>query len=337
MRAIQIREYGTKFYLTETRIPDIGVNEVLVEVKASGLCLTDIHLLEGVQSVDPLPRVPGHENSGIISKVGSQVKGWRVGQRVVLGIDANCGRCEFCQRGQTELCIANQRVGFERDGGHADYVAVPAANLIELPDSISFDDACIIPDAIGCMYHSLVNLAGMRCGQKVAILGAGGLGLHGIQLVKLMGADVITTSRRTSRLEMAASMGAEVVDTGKEHIFDRVTKFTTGHGLDIVADCIGTKQSIREGLAMLKPGGTFLLLAYIDKELTFDSIPFFSKEKRILGCRGCTRLEIKQVIDLMAEGKLSSIIGARYPIEQFNEAAEELRQGHVVGRTVITR
>lgn len=337
MRAVQIREYGTKFYVTDVPVPTIEPHEVLVEVRASGLCLTDLHLLEGVQKVDPLPRVIGHETSGVIHSVGSSVTDWKPGQRVVLGIDACCGVCEFCQVGRTEICTNNTRVGFERDGGHADFVAVPSTNLVEIPDSISFEDASIIPDAIGCMYHGLVTLAGLQCNRKVAILGAGGLGLHGIQLVKLLGSEVITTSRQKSRLEMAASLGAEVIDSSKENFNDRIHQFTDGAGLDLVVDCVGTKASIKEGIEALKHGGTLLVMAYIDDELCFKSVPFFSKEKRILGSRGCTRLEIAQVVSLMSAGKLSSIIGSRYPIEKFNEAAQNLTSGHVVGRTVITR
>ena len=118
-------------------------------------------------------------------------------------IDVTCGRCRHCLAGETQLCRAMKRIGFERDGGHAEYVAVPAANLVALPAEISYEAAAILPDAVACMYHSLIHQGGVGIGQRVLILGVGGLGIHGVQIAKAAGAEVIATSRQPQRMALA--------------------------------------------------------------------------------------------------------------------------------------
>ena len=137
MKAVQIIEYNRPFYYGDCPLPDLGPKEALVRVKASGLCLTDLHLSQGRQRIEPLPRIPGHESAGEITALGAEVKGWKTGQRVLVVIDVPCQTCAHCLTGQTQRCRSLKRIGFERDGGHADYVAVPASNLISIPDHLN--------------------------------------------------------------------------------------------------------------------------------------------------------------------------------------------------------
>jgi propanol-preferring alcohol dehydrogenase len=256
---------------------------------------------------------------------------------VLAAVDVTCGRCRHCLTGDTQRCPDLSRLGFERDGGHAEFVVVPSGNLISLPPGLSPQDACILPDATACMWHALVGLANIGPRDRLLILGAGGLGLHGIQIARLAGAEVMATSRKPPRREAAENFGAVAIDPSTGDLTAAVDDFTTHEGLDIVADCVGTKESVREGLSLLRPGGTLLVIAYLDEYLDFESLTFFSREKRIVGCRGTNRAELHTVVDLTARGLLTPVIGARYPLSGVNEAAERLDQGDLVGRIVLTR
>ena len=337
MQSVQITEYHQPFKFDEREMPTPLPSEVLLEVKASGLCSTDIHLLQGRVDLGRLPRIPGHEIAGEIVELDSAVVGWQIGQRVTVAIDVACGDCIHCLAGQTQRCPFKTRIGFERDGGHAGFVAVPAKNLVLLPDNISYQEGSILPDAMACMYHCLISQGQLRVNQTLVILGAGGLGIHGIQIARLAGCEVVATSRQAHRLAAAKEFGAIPVNPNKDDLVKVVEDLTKGMGADIVADCVGTTASIQEGLALLRPGGKLLAIAYIDELFQVPSIPLFSLEKEIIGCRGSTKQELAKVVELVAQGKLKSVIGAEYPLSQIHDAVARLKAGDVIGRIVLTR
>ena len=337
MRALVVARYGSRRETADRPIPRPGPGEVLVRVRASGLCGTDLHLCSGRMPLGDLPRIVGHETAGEIVAFGSATEGWAVGDRVVVAIDVVCGRCRHCLGGQTQRCTDMQRIGFERDGGHAEYVAVPAGNLIRLPESLGYEAAAILPDAVACMYHSLICQGRVRPGQTVLILGAGGLGIHGVQVARLAGASVIATSRRTERLRLAAHYGAVAVNPTTEVLADVVMTHTRGEGVDVVADNIGTRASVREALNLLRPGGKLLLVAYLDETLEVPTIPLFKPEREIIGCRGASRQDLVDVVQLTAAGRLEPVIGARFPLAEAEKAVARLESGHVVGRIVLTQ
>ena len=186
MRAVVVAGYGGSLEVQERPIPRPGAGEILVRVRASGLCSTDLHLLSGRQPLGELPRILGHELAGEVAEIGAVVEGWSVGERVTTAIDVTCGRCRHCRAGETQRCPTMQRIGFERDGGHAEYVTVPAANLVRLPPELSYDAAAILPDAVACMYHSLICQGHVGVGQTVLILGVGGLGIHKHAVAQLL-------------------------------------------------------------------------------------------------------------------------------------------------------
>jgi len=337
MRAVVIARYGGTLEVTHCPVPRPGPGEVLVEVHASGLCGTDLHLLSGRQPLGTLPRIIGHELAGEVAALGDGVTQWHEGDRVTAAIDVTCGHCRHCLTGETQRCLAMQRIGFERDGGHADYVAVPAANLVTVPPEISYAAAAILPDAVACMYHSLVHQGKVGIGQRVLILGAGGLGIHGVQIARSAGAEVLATSRRWERLALAEESGALVVNTKDQSLETAVATFTHGDGVDIVVDNIGTRDSVRQGLSVLRPGGKLLLVGYLDETLEIPSMRFFKQEQEIIGCRGSTRQDLVEVVRLVQSGRITPVIGAHYKLEQIDEAAACLEAGDLVGRIVLTR
>ena len=153
MRAVVVARYGGTLDVMERPVPRPRAGEVLIRVRASGLYSTDLHLLSGRMSLGDLPRILGHESAGDIVELGKGVTGWKVGDRVTVAVDVVCGTCRHCLTGQTQRCTSVQRIGFERDGGHAEYVAVPAANVIGLPPTLAYDAAAILPDAVAGQAH----------------------------------------------------------------------------------------------------------------------------------------------------------------------------------------
>ena len=337
MRAVVIARYGGTLELTRRPAPRSGFGEVLVQVHASGLCSTDLHLLAGRQKLGDLPRIIGHELAGEIVEVGDGVTRWRLGDRVTAAIDITCGRCRHCLAGETQRCVTMRRIGFEQDGGHADFVTVPAANLVEVPPDISYAAASILPDAVAFMYHSLVHQGRVGVGQRVLILGVGGLGIHGVQIARSAGAEVLATSRRWERVALAEEYGAIGVNAKDQSLDHAVASFTQGEGVDLVVDNIGTRDSVREGLSVLRPGGKHLLVGYLDETLEIPSMRFFKTEQEIIGCRGSTKQDLIDVVRLVQLGRITPVIGAHYKLEQIDEAAERLAAGDLVGRIVLTR
>jgi len=337
MPAVVVARYGGPLVVMDCPIPRPGPCEVLVRVRASGLCSTDLHLLSGRQPLGELPRILGHELAGEVAELGHGVAGWQVGDRVTAAIDVTCGQCRHCRSGETQRCPSMQRVGFERDGGHAEYVMLPAANLVALPVELSYEEAAILPDAVACMYHSLIHQGGLHVGQRVLILGVGGLGIHGVQIARLSGAQVIATSRRQERLALAKQYGAKGVNPARQSLEEAVAEFTGGEGVDLVVDNIGTRASVRQGLGLLRPGGKFLVVAYLDETFEIPSIPLFKTEQQIIGCRGSTKQDLIDVVRLTQLGQLTPVVGARYALEQVREATARLESGDLVGRIVLTR
>jgi propanol-preferring alcohol dehydrogenase len=337
MQAVVIKAYGGALEVMPRPIPRPAFGEVLVKVRASGLCSTDLHLLSGRMPLGELPRIVGHELAGDIAELGEGVSGWRVGERVTTAIDVTCGRCRFCLAGETHLCRTMKRIGFERDGGHAEYVAVPAANLVALPAALSYEAAAILPDAIACMYHSMIEKGAIGIGQRVLILGAGGLGIHGVQIAKSAGASVIATSRQAHRLALAEEYGALAVNPSKEPLAAVVSAFTEGEGVDVVVDNIGTRESVREGLSLLRPGGKFLVVAYQDQSFEVPSLPLFKTELEIIGCRGSTKQNLIDVVRLVANGQVTPILGACHPLAEIAAAVHRLEAGEMVGRIWLSR
>lgn len=337
MRAVVIASYGASLQATTRPVPRLGSGEVLVRVRASGLCSTDLHLLSGRQPLGELPRIVGHELAGDVVEVGDGVTGWQPGNRVTAAIDVTCGRCPHCLAGETQRCRAMQRIGFERDGGHAEYVAVPAANLVAVPDAIPYEAAAILPDAVACMYHSLIHQGAVGIGQRVLIMGVGGLGIHGVQIAKSAGAEVFATSRRAQRLALAEQYGAVGIDTSRTPFGAAVSKLTDGEGADVVVDNIGTRESVREGLAALAPGGRFLVVAYLDETFEVPSLRLFKTEQQIIGCRGSTKQDLIDVVDLVRRGQVTPILGASYSLEEISQAVARLESGDLVGRIWLTR
>lgn len=335
MKAAVLCNFNMPLQIKECPIPSPGPGEVLVQVRASGLCTTDLHIQEGRISTVKLPYVPGHELAGVVKSVGEGVTRVKPGQHIIAAIDVICGHCRFCRTGRTNLCENLTRIGFERNGSHEEYVVIPEDNAFPIAEHVPFEQACIIPDAVVCMYHAMKR-AGITCGSKVLILGAGGLGLQGVQIAKQFGAWVCVTSRHNEKLDIAKNLGAdEGINTKTTDLQEEIVKLTGGEMLDVVFDNIGLLNTVQESMSLLRPGGKLILVGYNEKQFLVNYQDVINREKEIIGIRGSVRQDLTEVIKLVEQGKIKPFIHKTYPLEKINEALTELREGRTLGRTVI--
>ncbi len=336
MKAAVLREFGKPLAICEKPIPAPGPGEVLIKVRASGLCVSDIHIQDGLMSTVRLPLTPGHEIAGEIAELGEGVNEFRTGDHVTAAIDILCGKCRYCVTGRTNLCRSLVRIGFERDGGHAEYCVIPAQNTFRVANWVPFVQITGIPDAVGCMYHAIKSKAEIKPGNHVLILGTGGLGMNAIQIAKLFGAKVYATSRQKDKLEVALQMGADaVINTAETDLFHEIVRLTDGELCDAVIDNIGIRNSIRDALRVLCPGGKAVISGYSDPVFEAEYFDVLKFEKEIIGMRGMTRQDMTEVIRFVEEKKIIPYVYRAIPFEQINEGLQMMRDGSAKGRVVL--
>lgn len=335
-KAAVLKAFGEDFILEDVIIPEPTGDEVLIRVRASGLCGTDLHIQEGKIASVQLPYIPGHEMAGEVFQIGSDVQRVAVGDRVSVHIDISCQTCEFCRSGRSNICQSLVRIGFERDGSHQEYCIVPEANVFKVGKSISFAEAAVIPDAVACSYHAVKAKARVNAGDYVCVLGVGGVGLHTVQFSKLFGAKVIATSRTDEKLELSRKLGADhVINTATHDLEEEIKRITGGRLCDVVFDNIGIEGSIQLSLDICKPGGKAIIVGYIDTNFSANYQDMMKHEKEIIGIRGSTPEEMQEVIRLVEERKITPFIYKTYPLADINKAAAELRSGKSLGRIVL--
>lgn len=336
MRAAVLEQFNSDLCIREIPIPSPKRGEVLIRVKASGLCGTDLHIQDGRLSTIKLPYVPGHETAGIVYELGEDVTGFETGDPVIVAIDILCNTCRFCTTGRGNLCTGLIRLGFERNGGHEEFMTAPAANLLKFDKKVPFEKAAVIPDAVACMYHAIKNRGQVRASDKICILGVGGLGFQGIQIAKYFGAEIFCTSRNDKKLEIARQYGADhVINTAKENLIDAVRDLTAGEMCDAVFDNIGIDSSIQTGLDICRPGGRVVMVGYSEDRFHADFQSTAMKEKEIIGIRGSNRRDLVETIRLVEKGILDPYIYRTYSLNDINQAMADLRSGKSLGRTVL--
>ncbi len=334
MKAAVLEAYHQPLAVREVELGPPARGEVTVEVKACGLCLTDVHISEGKVPTVALPLVPGHEFAGVVARLGKGVTDWKLGERVTVCVDVNCGHCDFCLRGETNRCVNLKRIGFERNGGMAEAVNVPAANLERIADRVTFEKAAIIPDAVAAMYRSLKTVAGIGRGSKVAILGVGGLGIQGVKIARLLGAHVTCTDLDDRKLARARSFGAEHTINPTRESFLEASRHRLG-SYDVVVDNVGRKETLFEAVQACRNGGKVVAMGYVDPTLEIPSYEIVIKEKQVVGSRALTRAEFREVVALVNSGELDPDIGELIPIRRINEALDNLKNGRYLTRSVL--
>ncbi len=248
MRAARYHGPGESLRLEEVPVPQPGLGEALVRVKAAGICHTELHFLSGVLNLGVAPVTLGHEIAGEVAELGPGVTSVRPGDRVIVYYYVGCGVCHWCRTGQENLCDALvAEYGFVSDGGLAEYVKAPARNLVKLPDSLPFEDAA----TLGCSATTSIHAAGLARlgpGEVAVVYGFGGVGAALVQYCDLAGARVIAVGRSPAKLQLARDLGAEAaIDATREDVPARVRELTGGQGADAVFELVGTERVHAEG------------------------------------------------------------------------------------------
>jgi D-arabinose 1-dehydrogenase-like Zn-dependent alcohol dehydrogenase len=280
----------------------------------------------------------GHEPAGTVAAVGSGVTNVKVGDHVVVALYVTCSQCDYCRTDQDNLCInLIGRPGFELDGAFAEYFKMPARNLFPISPSVPLEQVAAMSDGVATSWHAVRRQAAVKPGQTVVVLGAGGLGVHATQIIRLSGARTIAVDISPEKLHLAQRYGAEVaLDARDENITTRVLELTGGMGADTVLDFVTEPDTVKMGLSMLRRGGVLTLVGLAPgKPFTADSVDVVLSEKRIVGSRTSSKQDLVDVIRLVEQGKITPVVSQHYPLEEVNEALEALRRGDALGRIVV--
>jgi propanol-preferring alcohol dehydrogenase len=341
MKAIRLVQPGRPLELQEVKVPAAGVRDVLVRVKAAGICHSDAHYRAGKSLVRPLPLTLGHEVAGVVERAGAEVSHVKVGDRVCLHYLASCGECVYCQRGNEQFCVSGAMMGKYRDGGYAEFVVMPARSVFRLPEEIPFEQGAIMMCSSATSLHAL-NKARLRAGESVAVFGVGGLGLSAIQLAKVLGArDVFAVDIRPGKLALAERFGAVPVNAADCEPVAEIRRLTGGRGVDVALELIGLPLTMRQAVQSLAIQGRAALAGITDK--TFEVAPYFevlNKEAEIIGVSDHLAQELPQLIEWARRGALdlSKVITRTLPLDakEVNDALDGLEQFGEEGRMVIT-
>jgi 2-desacetyl-2-hydroxyethyl bacteriochlorophyllide A dehydrogenase len=334
---MMLREYGVALEPVDVPVPPLGPDDALVEVRACGVCRTDLKIQKGEipPPIVTLPHVPGHEAAGEVVEVGASVTGVRPGDRVSVYLYVSCGRCEMCGTGRENLCPTLGRVGFELAGAFAEYVVVPARQLVPVGD-MPWEQAAILTDAVVVPYHALRYQAEVAVGDTVLVVGVGGLGVHAVQIARLAGTRVIAADLTAERLELAREHGAHhVVDAGADPL-DAVRGLTGGRGVDVVIENVGSPESLEWSLPTLRNGGRLVIVGYVPgRPFPLDTMAMHYHEWEIVGSRLATRQGLIEVVELVNRGDIRPLVTQTFPLEGVNDVLSLLARDAVLGRAVL--
>ncbi|MGA8529751.1 MAG: alcohol dehydrogenase catalytic domain-containing protein [Acidobacteriaceae bacterium] len=334
MKAAVLETVGHPLVLRDIPVPRIAANEVLVRTQTTGICGTDLHIVDGYGYVPPLPHVLGHEPAGVIASVGSDVRGWNVGDRIVPSLFFTCGHCEYCRAGRHQQCSHLKGIlGVLVPGAMAEYFKVPAENLFRLPDSVPFDVGGLAADAVVTATRA-TRRSGIASSSTALVLGAGGVGLCIIQLLASAGVQVIAADVRVNALEAALQAGASRCFLAGEELATAMAADIHEQPIACVFDCVGSTQSLGQACALVMNGGRIVVVGEHGDRLPLTSTEIAQRELEVVGSRNGTRDDIAEALRLLEAGTVRPLIAARYPLEEANQALQHLRAG-ATGRIVI--
>jgi L-iditol 2-dehydrogenase len=320
MKALLLTEY-MHLELADVAVPAIGPQEVLIRVRSCGICGSDVHGIDGSTGRRIPPLVMGHEAAGIITEVGSDVNQWKPGDRVTFDSTISCGDCDFCRRGEINLCDNRQVLGvscgdYRRNGAFAEYVAVPVRILYRLPDALSFDHAAMI-EAVSVAVHA-VSLTPVAPGDTAVVVGCGMIGQLTIQAARAAGfASVIGVDVDDARLAVALAAGADAVFNSRTaDVPAAIRARTGGRGADAVLEAVGSTAPIQTAIAAVRKGGTVTLIGNFSANIDLPLQQVVTRQIRLQG--SCASAgEYPKCMELMASGaiKVDNLISARTPLE----------------------
>jgi 2-desacetyl-2-hydroxyethyl bacteriochlorophyllide A dehydrogenase len=305
MNAIQLIRPGAPLELRQVPRPSPGPGDVLVRVRAAGICHSDAHYRAGRSRVEPLPLTLGHEVAGSVEEVGTGVSGFQSGDRVCVHYLATCGSCPACAAGIEQFCPSGQMIGKYRDGGYAEFLLMPARSLFRLPAGISYETGAILMCSSATALHALKK-ARMKPGDTVAVFGLGGLGISAVQLAGTLGArTVFGVDIKPAKLALAEKLGVRPVDASREDPVAALLRETQGRGVDVSLELIGLPQTMRQAVLCLGVQGRAALAGITDK--SFELYPYhelLNKEAEIIGVSDHLAVELPELLEYARCSKL---------------------------------
>ncbi len=332
MKALLLSQYN-QLAIAELPAPVPAAEEILVRVAACGICGSDVHGYDGTSGRRIPPIVMGHEAAGVVAAVGPGVSNFKPGDRVTFDSTVYCGQCEFCRKGDINLCNNRQVIGvscgdFRRAGAFAEYVVVPQRISYHLPDALEFQEAAML-EAVSVALHA-VRVSEMKGGETVLVIGAGMIGLLTLQAAKAAGAaSVLVADIDQSRLLRAEKIGADntLLLSGAE-LVKEIHRRTEGRGVDLVLEAVGRDETVAASIASVRKGGTVTLIGNISPEIKIPLQVVVSRQIRLQGSCASSG-EYPQAMELMASGKIQvkPLITAVAPLEDGPRWFDRLHAG----------
>jgi NADPH:quinone reductase-like Zn-dependent oxidoreductase len=340
VKAAFFKEHGgaEKILYDDYRDPVAQAGETVVRVKACALNQVDMLLLDGrFPPPEGLPHVNGCEVTGTVESLGPGVSGLERGQRVIIFPGFSCGRCEYCLRGQRTVCVRYGYLGAAKDGGYAELVKVPAANILPLPEAISFEAGAAVPLAMVTSWHALVAQAACRPGQTVLVQAAGsGVGSAAIQIARLCGARVMTTVGSDDKIEFARSLGADhVVNYRTQDFVEESRRWTGKRGVDIVIEHIGGDTFERSVLALTRLGTLVTIGSHDTHWGRLDLRHVYSKNLRVLGTNLGSILELQTILEHLVDHRLKPVVDRVFPLRHARAAVQHVLDRKNRGKVLL--
>lgn len=308
MRAVRMSAPGAPVTLMEIPIPACGPRDVLIRVRAAGICHSDAHYRSGRSPVHPLPLTLGHEIAGDVVAVGADVTGLPVGTRVALHYLVICGTCPDCRAGREQFCRTGLMLGHFTDGGWAEYIVVPAWNAVPLPDAVPYEHGAVMMCSSATSLHAL-RKGRLQPGESVLVIGAGGLGMSAIQLATGLGASqVIAVDRDAQKLALAAQFGAisvSAADRTVDEVVTAVREASHGRGVDVALELVGSVDTVQVSLKSLAPLGRAVVVGLNHIAVPVDSYrDIIGREAELIGSNDHLRSELEELMIMASTGRL---------------------------------
>jgi propanol-preferring alcohol dehydrogenase len=340
MKAVRMLAVGQALQTQEIPAPVPAENEVLVRVRAAGICHSDAHYRAGLSAVRRLPLTLGHEVAGVVETAGSGVTRLKPGDRVCLHYNLTCGSCYYCSTGNEQFCPDVVMLGHHTDGGYAEFIAVPERNAILLPEEIPFEQGATLMCASATAFHAL-RKSRLRAGETAVVFGVGGLGMSAIQLARAFGAlQVFAVDINEEKLELASEYGARPVNAKRGDPLEEIRSLTAGKGADVALELIGLPLTMRQAVQSLGPMGRAVIVGLSDKPLEIDTYrELLGKEAEVIGSNDHLLQELPFLIEMTRRKVLdvSRVVTRTVPLEAgpINAALDALARFDGGVRTVI--
>ncbi|WP_460581590.1 zinc-dependent alcohol dehydrogenase family protein [Humibacter ginsengisoli] len=344
MRAVVYDEVGGKPGIREVAVPECPPDGALVRVEATGVCRSDWHAWRGHDPV-PLPMIPGHEFAGVVAEVGPKVVGFARGDRVTAPFVNGCGRCEWCRRGDAQVCPHQTQPGFTRAGSFAEYVVVTAAdtNLVALPDAVSMDAAASLGCRFATAFRALTVSSRVRPGDEVAVFGCGGVGLSAVMIATALGASVTAVDLSDAALDRARELGAthRVRVTDDDAALERAIIESTEGGAHVSVDALGSARTAASAVRSLRRRGSHVQVGLMLGGDDTAPLPWgrvIAWELTVAGSHGMSARDYPEMLAMIADGRLdpAALVGSVTDLEGAADAlvAMDASRPSIAGITI---